>query len=145
MYLSQENFTCLKEQVSFLCLNDLFYKNSMKPDINSLLNSVHPNQLASNQDPHCFQCKIINQNMKYRIVLTLYICTCPRARNINFQFVLNEMGPGRTSRAWYFDSPAAYPNILLGGTLPMHQFNTICKHIFPEKMMPHLFVYSEML
>ena len=25
--------------------------------------------------------------------------------NINLQLVLNEIGPGRTSRAWYFHSP----------------------------------------
>ena len=41
----------------------------------SLVNSVDPDQLASEEVyPRCFQCKmelvIINQNMKYRFVLT---------------------------------------------------------------------------
>ena len=49
---------------------------------------------------------IINQNMKYRIVLTLYIVLVQGRVNRNFRLVLNEMGPGRTSRAWYFHSPA---------------------------------------
>ena len=44
----------------------------MKLDINSLVNSVDPDQLAkkpADQDPHCFNttCElvIINQNIKY--------------------------------------------------------------------------------
>ena len=44
--------------------------------------------------------------MKYRIVLTLYIVLVQGQVNRNFRLVLNEMGPGRTSRAWYFHSPA---------------------------------------
>ena len=54
------------------------------------------------QDLHCFNATfnatcdlgIINQNMKYRIVLILYIkfCTCPRTSKL----VLNDMGPDRT-------------------------------------------------
>ena len=43
--------------------------------------------------------------MKYRIVLTLYIVLVQGQVNRNFRLVLNEMGPGRTSRAWYFHSP----------------------------------------
>ena len=52
-----------------------------------------------------FELKMINQNMKYRIVLTLYIVLIQGQANRNFWLVLNEMGPGRTSRAWYFHSP----------------------------------------
>ena len=44
--------------------------------------------------------------MKYNIVLTLYIVLVQGQVNRNFRLVLNEMGPGRTSRAWYFHSPA---------------------------------------
>ena len=43
--------------------------------------------------------------MKYRILLTLYIVLVQGQVNRNFRLVLNEMGPGRTSRAWYFHSP----------------------------------------
>ena len=43
--------------------------------------------------------------MKYRIVLTLYIVLVQGQVNRNFRLVLNEMGPGWTSRAWYFHSP----------------------------------------
>ena len=59
MYLSIENFTCLKEQIS---LNKLFFQkqyetryistlvNSMDPDqLASLENSVDPDQLASEE------------------------------------------------------------------------------------------------
>ena len=49
---------------------------------------------------------IINQNMKYRIVLTLYIVLVQGQENRNFRIVPNEMGPGRISRAWYFHSHA---------------------------------------
>ena len=44
MYLSKENFTCQKEQISlyFSMLKKFFFKNSMKPDINSLVNGVDP-------------------------------------------------------------------------------------------------------
>ena len=50
MYLSIENFTCPKEKkiaYTFQCLNKLFFKNSMKPDISTLVNSMDPDQLAS--------------------------------------------------------------------------------------------------
>ena len=47
--------------------------------------------------------------MKYRIVFTLYIVLVQGQVNGNFRLVLNEMGPGRTSRAWYFHSPALKP------------------------------------
>ena len=80
----------------------------------SLVNSVDPDQLASEEaslsgstvfNARIDQLVIINKNMKYRIVLTCNICTCPRTSKQNFQLVLNEMGPGRTSWAWYFHSP----------------------------------------
>ena len=64
MYLSIENFTCPKEQIS-LCLtvlNNLFFQkqyetryistlaNSMDPDqLATLVNSVDPDQLASSE------------------------------------------------------------------------------------------------
>ena len=40
MYLSKENFTCPIVQISL-------YLSVLKPDINSLVNSVNPDQLAS--------------------------------------------------------------------------------------------------
>ena len=43
--------------------------------------------------------------MKYRIVLTLYIIHVQGQVNRNFRLVLNEMGPGRTSRAGYSHNP----------------------------------------
>ena len=61
--------------------------------------------------------------MKYRIVLTLYIVLVQEQVNRNFRLVLNEMGPGWTSRAWYFHSPGTqrngggFPPALPGGTL----------------------------
>ena len=48
MYLSKENVTCPKEQVSLYL--SVPFKNSIKPDINSLVNSVDPDQLASSGD-----------------------------------------------------------------------------------------------
>ena len=69
IYLSNENFTCPKEQkiimhkepslshTLFITIHILF-KNSMKPDINTIENSVYPDQLLqkpADQDPHCFQ------------------------------------------------------------------------------------------
>ena len=57
LYLINENFTCPKEQImqithlsSYLAdtICNLF-KNSMKPDINSIENSVDPDQLASEE------------------------------------------------------------------------------------------------
>ena len=39
--------------------------------------------------------------MKYSIALTLFVLV-PGQVNRNFKLVLNEMGPGRTSQAWYF-------------------------------------------
>ena len=63
MYLSIENFTCPKEQISLYllqCLNNSFFQkqyetryistleNNMDPDqLASLVNSVDPDQLAS--------------------------------------------------------------------------------------------------
>ena len=62
MYLSIENFTCPKEQISLYltCLNNLFFQkqyetrstlvNSMDPDQPaSLVNSVDSDQLASEE------------------------------------------------------------------------------------------------
>ena len=49
MYLSKENFTCPKEQISlYISVLKQFSlsKNSIKPDITSLVNSVDPDQLA---------------------------------------------------------------------------------------------------
>ena len=43
--------------------------------------------------------------MKYRIVLTLYIVLVQGQVNRTFLLVLNEIGPDRASRAWYFHSP----------------------------------------
>ena len=43
--------------------------------------------------------------MKYKILLSLYILLVQGQVKRNVQLVLNEMGPGRTSRAWYFHSP----------------------------------------
>ena len=81
----------------------------MKPDINFLVNSVDPEQLQLIRIHTVFSaiCEliIINQNMKYGIfLLNLYIVY--GQVNRNFQLVLNEIGPGWTSRAWYFHSPA---------------------------------------
>ena len=45
---------------------------------------------------------ITNQNIKYRIALTFVLVQ--GQVNRNFQLVLNERGPGRTSQAWYFHS-----------------------------------------
>ena len=65
MYLSVENFTCPKEQISLyltVLINNLFFQkqyetryistlvNSMDPDqLASLVNSVDPDQLASEE------------------------------------------------------------------------------------------------
>ena len=52
MYLSKEKFTCPKEQISlYLSVLKQFthFENSIKPDINSLVNSVDPDQLASSE------------------------------------------------------------------------------------------------
>ena len=53
MYLSKENFTCPKEQISLylsvLKQFTLSKKTSMKPDFNSHVNSVDPDQLASEE------------------------------------------------------------------------------------------------
>ena len=52
MYLSKENFTCLLVQISiYLSVFKQIYsfENSMKPDINSLVNIVDPDQLASEE------------------------------------------------------------------------------------------------
>ena len=53
MYLSKENFTCPKEQISLnlsvLKQFTLSKTNSIKPDINYLVNSVDPDQLVSSE------------------------------------------------------------------------------------------------
>ena len=50
MYLSKEKFTCPKEQISlYLSVLKQSFENSIKPDINSLANSVDPDQLASSE------------------------------------------------------------------------------------------------
>ena len=46
MYLSKENFTCPKEPITPL-------ETSMKPNINSLVNSVDPDRLASEEVITC--------------------------------------------------------------------------------------------
>ena len=46
-YLSKENFACLKEHISLYL--SVLKQFSMKPDINSFVNSVHPDQLASEE------------------------------------------------------------------------------------------------
>ena len=86
MYLSIEYFTCPKEQISLYLtyLNYLFFQkqyettstfvNSMDPDqLVSLENSVDPDQLIRIHTVFNARCElvIINQNMKYRIVLLL--------------------------------------------------------------------------
>ena len=50
MYLSIENFTCPIEQICLylsVLKQNYSFKNSMTPVINSLVNSMDPNQLAS--------------------------------------------------------------------------------------------------
>ena len=57
MYLSNEDFTCPKEQTMHRAklspfFADTIYKlfrNSMEPDINSVENSLDPDQLASSE------------------------------------------------------------------------------------------------
>ena len=84
---------------------------------------------------------IIYQNMKYRIVLTLYIVLVQGQVNRNFGHVRNVIGPGRTSRAWYFHSPGlpsakkAKPNFIVKehghhgacGLLRISKLNTFSK------------------
>ena len=48
---------------------------------------------------------IINQNVKYRLYSLYTFILVQGQVNRNFQLVLNEMGPGRTSWAWCFHSP----------------------------------------
>ena len=92
----------------------------MKPDVSTLVNSMDPDQLASfvnrrSRSAGFFRSQLIvihtvfnarcelvinNQSMKYTFVLV------QGQVNINFQLVLNKMGPGRTSQAWYFHSHA---------------------------------------
>ena len=53
--------------------------------------------------------------MKYRIVLfDLYIVHIQGQVNRHFLLVLNEMGPGRTSLAWYFHSSGYFYYKLFG-------------------------------
>ena len=58
MYLSKENFTCAKEQMmhkelslalTLLIIPCTLFKNGVKPDINSIENTVVPDQLASEE------------------------------------------------------------------------------------------------
>ena len=58
MYVSNENFTCPKEQImhkklslalTFADTMHKLFKNSMKPDIISIEYSVDPDQLASKE------------------------------------------------------------------------------------------------
>ena len=48
MYLSKEKFSCPKEQFSFyitVLKQYINFKNSMIPDINSIVNGVDPDQI----------------------------------------------------------------------------------------------------
>ena len=82
----------------------------MKPDIYQLLKTVWILiswlliRIHTVFNARC-ELIIINQNMKYRIVLTFYIVLVQGQVNRNFRLVLNEMGPGQISPAWYFHSP----------------------------------------
>ena len=53
---------------------------------------------------------IINLNMKIQNFINFItnFALVQGQVNWNFQLVLNEMGPGRTSRAWYFHSPVSW-------------------------------------
>ena len=64
MYLCNENFTRHSEQImhiepslslTLLITIHKLFKNSIKLDINSIINSVDPDQLASVQDSHHFR------------------------------------------------------------------------------------------
>ena len=63
----------------------------------------------ADQDPHCVWYKFKLINMKYRIILTSNILAHGK---VNFLLVLNEKGPGWTSRSWYFHTPGLneYPH-----------------------------------
>ena len=99
MYLSKENFTCPMVQISlylYVLKQFTLWKTVCNhADINSLVNSVDPDQLASEERSQLIRihtvfnatCEliIINQNMKYKILLTLYkFCTCPRTIKLKF-------------------------------------------------------------
>ena len=64
MYLSKKKFACPIVQISIYhseLKQFTFYtfENGMKPDINSLVNIVDQDQLATEYpDPHCFQCNM---------------------------------------------------------------------------------------
>ena len=67
MYLSIENFTCPKEQISLYLTvfkQIILLKQYETRYISTLVNRLDLDQLASlekkpaDQDPHCFQCKI---------------------------------------------------------------------------------------
>ena len=71
----------------------------MKLDINSLVNCVDP----SSRIHTVFHTTFELVKMKYKIVLTSSILVQGQFQiNIIFYLVLNEMGPGWTSQAWYF-------------------------------------------
>ena len=72
MYLSEENFTCPKGQImhkqlslalTVLKPNVNFFENSM-PDINSIENSVDPDQLASSSGSALFSKQ--HSSLKYK-------------------------------------------------------------------------------
>ena len=47
------------------------------------------------------------QKLEYPLCIKYAFVLVQGLVNRNFQLVLNEMGPGQTSRAWYFHSPAS--------------------------------------
>ena len=80
MYLSKENFTCPIVQISlYLPVLKQFTLSRTAwnhAEINSLVNSVYPDQLASEEaswsGSTLFSMQHVNnQNMKYKILLTL--------------------------------------------------------------------------
>ena len=86
MYLSTKKITCPIVQISMylsVLKQFTFFKtvwNLLKPDINSLVNIVDPDQLASEeaswsgiQDPHCFQCNMYTHNNKSKYEIQNFI------------------------------------------------------------------------
>ena len=91
MYLSIENFTCPIVQISlyFSVLKQFTLSKTVwnHPDINSLVNSVAPDQLIRIHTVFNATCEliIINQNMEFNILFTLYkFCTCPMTSKLKF-------------------------------------------------------------
>ena len=100
----------------FLCLNNLHFRKQYETrfqlsckQCRSRSAGFRRSQLIRIHTVFNATCElvIINQNMICRILYyTLYTFVLVQGQvNRNFQLVLNEMGPGRTSRAWYFHSP----------------------------------------